>query len=113
MWGGTSASDFHRFTRGLPPTKSHTYWSKLPNSSCTFRNAFALRMVDSIFSPVADDALVFHERFDLARVITSDEFRVELAEGSPIPVAARENRVPAQAGLRAFEIKNSKSTRSS
>ena len=47
---------------GLPPTKRHTYASKLPNSRWIARKAFALLTVDSIFArdyPVVQGCLLF------------------------------------------------------
>jgi hypothetical protein len=39
-----------RLTIGFPPTKSHWYFAKLPNSSCTSRYARAFFTADSSFS---------------------------------------------------------------
>jgi protoporphyrinogen oxidase len=47
--GGISFSDFHSFRIGLFPTNPQIYLSKLPNSFCTFKNAFAFSIVARIF----------------------------------------------------------------
>ena len=47
---GTSSSFVHAFRVGRPSTNRQTKRSKLPNSSCTARNARALLMADPIFS---------------------------------------------------------------
>ena len=47
---GTSFIVRRAFTIGAPPTKLHANFAKLPDSSCTSRNAFAFAIAASILS---------------------------------------------------------------
>src|SRR5207244_13046074 len=46
--GGTWPRELNSCLIGLPPTNSHTYLSKDPNSFCVIRNRLAFVMVASI-----------------------------------------------------------------
>jgi hypothetical protein len=52
---------------------------------------------------VAHDACVAEELAFLCRAVARDFRRVEIVECAAVVLALRENRVPRQAGLRAFE----------
>ena len=55
------------------------------------------------FEPVANDAGVAQQAFELAPIVASDALRVEAIEGGAVVLAFLQDGVPAETGLRAFE----------
>ena len=91
------------FWIGLPPTKLHMYFAKLPCCVLEFekRRGIADRRFD--LEPVADDAGIVHQARDVALAEARDAFGIEAGERLAIAFALVENRRPRQAGLRALE----------
>ena len=65
------------------------------------------------FQAVADDASVAHQGLHLSPIVAGNLLGIEAAKSGAIILALFQNRVPTEAGLRAFQIRNSNSTRSS
>ena len=62
-----------------------------------------MEIVEADFQAVAHDAGIGQQRADFSLVIACNFRGVEAVEGLAVIFALFENRLPAQAGLRAFE----------
>ena len=100
---GTCFISRQEFTFGFPPTKFQMYFSKLPNSFCTSRNAFAFSYGGRDLQAVAHNAGIRQELFHAPLVVSRDFHGIEIVERLTVVFPFAQNGGPAQSRLGTFE----------